>query len=100
MTIQGDSNSTYFTSDATTDGQTSTVHRQRLLGAVLTGGSGAAGTLDIYDGQSSGGTLILSLRCITSGQASYTIPAMGRVCATNIFADIGGTGATATVYWN
>ena len=100
MTIQGDANSTYFTSDATTDGQTSTAHRQRFLGAVLTAGSGAAATLDIYDGQSAGGTLILSLRCVTSGQASYTVPAMGKVCATNIFADIGGSGATATIYWN
>ena len=100
MTIQGDANSTYFTSDATTDGQTSDAHRQRLLGAVLAAGSGAAATLDIYDGQSAGGTLILSLRCLTSTQSSYTIPAMGKICTTNIFADIGGTGAMATIYWN
>ena len=34
MTFQGDAKSTYFTADATTDGQTTNAHRQRLLAVV------------------------------------------------------------------
>ena len=100
MTIQGDANSTYFTADATTDGQTSTAHRQRLLAVVLEAGASADANIDIYDGQTSGGTLILGLSVAAKGTTSFTIPAMGKVCETNIFVDITGTGATATVYWN
>ena len=100
MTIQGDTQSTYFTADATTDGQTSTAHRQRLLAVVLEAGSGADATVDIYDGQSAGGTLILGLSVAAKGTTSFTIPAMGKICETNIFVDIAGTGASATVYWN
>ena len=48
MTIQGDTQSTYFTADATTDGQTSTAHRQRLLAVVLEAGASADATVDIY----------------------------------------------------
>ena len=100
MTIQGDTQSTYFAADATTDGQTSTAHRQRLLAVVLEAGSGADATVDIYDGQSAGGTLILGLSVAAKGTTSFTIPAMGKICETNIFVDIAGTGASATVYWN
>jgi len=100
MTIQGDTQSTYFTADATTDGQTSTAHRQRLLAVVLEAGSGADATVDIYDGQSAGGTLILGLSVAAKGTTSFTIPAMGKICETNIFVDIAGSGASATVYWN
>ena len=100
MTIQGDTQSTYFTADATTDGQTSTAHSQRLLAVVLEAGSGADATVDIYDGQSAGGTLILGLSVAAKGTTSFTIPAMGKICETNIFVDITGSGASATVYWN
>ena len=100
MTIQGDTQSTYFTADATTDGQTSTAHRQRLLAVVLEAGSGADATVDIYDAQSATGTAILGLSVAAKGTTSFTVPAMGKVCETNIFVDITGTGATATVYWN
>ena len=100
MTIQGDTQSTYFTADATTDGQTSTAHRQRLLAVVLEAGSGADATVDIYDAQSATGTPILGLSVAAKGTTSFTIPAMGKICETNIFVDIAGTGASATVYWN
>ena len=100
MTIQGDTQSTYFTADATTDGQTSTAHRQRLLAVVLEAGSGADATVDIYDAQSATGTAILGLSVAAKGTTSFTIPAMGKICETNIFVDIAGTGASATVYWN
>ena len=100
MTIQGDTQSTYFTADATTDGQTSTAHRQRLLAVVLEAGSGADATVDIYNAQSATGTPILGLSVAAKGTTSFTIPAMGKICETNIFVDIAGTGASATVYWN
>ena len=100
MTIQGDTQSTYFTADATTDGQTSTAHRQRLLAVVLEAGSGADATVDIYDAQSATGTPILGLSVAAKGTTSFTIPAMGKICETNIFVDIAGSGASATVYWN
>ena len=100
MTIQGDTQSTYFAADATTDGQTSTAHRQRLLAVVLEAGSGADATVDIYDAQSATGTAILGLSVAAKGTTSFTIPAMGKICETNIFVDIAGTGASATVYWN
>tara|TARA_Y100000593_G_C4274602_1_gene319352 strand:+ start:237 stop:539 length:303 start_codon:yes stop_codon:yes gene_type:complete len=100
MTIQGDTQSTYFAADATTDGQTSTAHRQRLLAVVLEAGSGADATVDIYDAQSATGTPILGLSVAAKGTTSFTIPAMGKICETNIFVDIAGTGASATVYWN
>ena len=100
MTIQGDTQSTYFTADATTDGQTSTAHRQRLLAVVLEAGSGADATVDIYDAQSATGTAILGLSVAAKGTTSFTIPAMGKICETNIFVDIAGSGASATVYWN
>ena len=100
MTIQGDTQSTYFAADATTDGQTSTAHRQRLLAVVLEAGSGADATVDIYNAQSATGTPILGLSVAAKGTTSFTIPAMGKICETNIFVDIAGTGASATVYWN
>ena len=100
MTIQGDANSTYFTGDATTDGQTSTAHRQRLLAVVLEAGASADATVNIYDAQSATGTAILGLSVAAKGTTSFTVPAMGRVCETNIFVDIAGSGASATVYWN
>ena len=100
MTIQGDTQSTYFAANATTDGQTSTAHRQRLLAVVLEAGSGADATVDIYDAQSATGTPILGLSVAAKGTTSFTIPAMGKICETNIFVDIAGTGASATVYWN
>ena len=100
MTIQGDTQSTYFAADATTDGQTSTAHRQRLLAVVLEAGSGADATVDIYDAQSATGTPILGLSVAAKGTTSFTIPAMGKICETNIFVDIAGSGASATVYWN
>ena len=100
MTIQGDTQSTYFTADATTDGQTSTAHRQRLLAVVLEAGASADATVDIYDAQSATGTAILGLSVAAKGTTSFTIPAMGKVCETNIFVDITGSGASATVYWN
>ena len=100
MTIQGDTQSTYFAADATTDGQTSTAHRQRILAVELEAGASADATVDIYDGQSAGGTLILGLSVAAKGTTSFTIPAMGKICETNIFVDIAGSGASATVYWN
>ena len=100
MTIQGDTQSTYFTADATTDGQTSTAHRQRLLAVVLEAGSGADATVDIYNAQSATGTPILGLSVAAKGTTIFTIPAMGKICETNIFVDIAGSGASATVYWN
>ena len=100
MTIQGDTQSTYFTGDATTDGQTSTAHRQRLLAVVLEAGSGADATVDIYNAQSATGTAISGLSVAAKGTTSFTVPAMGRVCETNIFVDITGSGASATVYWD
>ena len=100
MTIQGDTQSTYFAADATTDGQTSTAHRQRLLAVVLEAGSGADATVDIYNAQSATGTPILGLSVAAKGTTSFTVPAMGRVCETNIFVDIAGSGASATVYWD
>ena len=100
MTFQGDAKSTYFTADATTDGQTTTAHRQRLLAVVLEAGASADANVDIYDAQSATGTILLGLSVAAKGTTSFTVPAMGKVCETNIFVDLTGTGATATVYWN
>ena len=100
MTIQGDSFSTHLTADGTSDGQATNAHRQRLLGVVLEAGSGADANVAIYDGHTSGGTKILGLSVAAKGTTSFTVPAMGKVCETNIFVDITGSGASATVYWN
>ena len=100
MTIQGDTQSTYFTADATTDGQTTNAHRQRLLAVVLEACASADATVDIYNAQSATGTAILGLSVAAKGTTSFTIPAMGKICETNIFVDIAGSGASATVYWN
>ena len=100
MTIQGDTKSTYLTADGTSDGQATTAHRQRLLAVVLEAGSGADATVDIYDAQSATGTAILGLSVAAKGTTSFTIPAMGKICETNISVDIAGSGASATVYWN
>ena len=100
MTFQGDAKSTYLTADATTDGQTSAAHRQRLLAVVQEAGASADATVDIYDAQSATGTAILGLSVAAKGTTSFTVPAMGKVCETNIFVDITGSGASATVYWN
>ena len=100
MTIQGDTKSTYLTADGTSDGQSSTAHIQRLLAVVLEAGSGADATVDIYDAQSATGTAILGLSVAAKGTTSFSIPAMGRVCETNIFADVTGSGASVTLYWN
>ena len=52
------------------------------------------------DAQSATGTAILGLSVAAKGTTSFTVPAMGRVCETNIFVDIAGSGASATVYWD
>ena len=100
MTIQGDTKSTYLTADGTSDGQTTSAHRQRLLAVVLEAGASADANVDIYDAQSATGTAILGLSVAAKGTTSFSIPAMGRVCETNIFADVTGSGASVTLYWN
>tara|TARA_R110002020_G_scaffold363583_1_gene575886 strand:+ start:512 stop:826 length:315 start_codon:yes stop_codon:yes gene_type:complete len=84
---------------ATSDGQVTAAHRQRLLGVSLTAGSATA-TVVIQDANSASGTVLARLSTLTNTTASYTIPHAGIVATTNLFCTVTGTGSNALVYWN
>ena len=104
ITFQGDAKSTRIPTaatgtNATSDGQNTTAHRQRFLGITLTGGSDAAKAI-VYDAQSAAGTPIVTVSTVANTTANVLIPAQGKVISTNIFTAVTGTLSEATVYWN
>lgn len=104
ISFQGDSNSTNIATgatgtSATSDGQNTADHRQRLLALLLTAGSDTA-TATIYDGQSAGGTKILKVSATANTSTHINIPDQGKVVNTNIFVAVTGTASEATVFWN
>ena len=104
ISFQGDANSTNIATGATgnratSDGQSSTAHRQRFLALLLTAGSDTA-TATVYDGQSAGGTKILKISATANTSTHINIPDQGKVVSTNIFVAVTGTASEATVFWN
>ena len=87
------------TTDATSDGQVTTAHRQRFLGLSLTAGSDTA-TAIVYDSQSAAGTVVARLSALTNTTVSFTPPQSGVVATTNLFVAVTGTASNALVYWN
>jgi len=84
---------------ATSDGQATAAHRQRLLGVSLTAG-GATATVVIQDANSASGTVLARLSALTNTTSSFTIPHSGVVATTNLFCTVTGTASNALVYWN
>ena len=84
---------------ATSDGQATAAHRQRLLGVSLTAGSDTA-TVVIQDANSASGTVLARLSALTNTTSSFTIPHSGAVATTNLFCTVTGTASNALVYWN
>ena len=87
------------TTAATSDGQVTTAHRQRLLGLSLTGGSDAA-TAIVYDSQTAAGTVVARLTALTNTTATFISPQSGVVVTTNLFVAVTGTASNALIYWN
>ena len=84
---------------ATSDGQASAVHPQRLLGLCLAAGSDAA-TAIVYDANAASGTVVARLSALTNTSTSFTAPHDGVKVATNLFVAVTGTASNALVYWN
>ena len=84
---------------ATSDGQASTAHPQRLLGLSLAAGSDAA-TAIVYDAQSATGTVLARLTALTNTTATFIPPQSGVVATTNLFVAVTGTASNALIYWN
>ena len=84
---------------ATSDGQATNTHPQRLLGLSLAAGSDAA-TAIVYDAQSATGTVVARLSASATTSASFTVPHSGVKVATNLFVAVTGTASNALVYWN
>jgi len=87
------------TTDATSDGQVTTAHRQRFLGLSLTAGSDTA-TAIVYDSQTGSGTVLARLSALTNTTVSFTPPQSGVVATTNLYTAVTGTAANALIYWN
>jgi|TARA_R110002020_G_scaffold414464_2_gene623933 hypothetical protein len=84
---------------ATSDGQASTAHPQRLLGLSLAAGSDAA-TAIVYNANAASGTVVARLSALTGTSASFTAPHSGVKVDTNLFVAVTGTASNALVYWN
>ena len=87
------------TTDATSDGQVTTAHRQRFLGLSLTAGSDTA-TAIVYDSQTAAGTVVARLSGIANTTATFISPQSGVVATTNLFVAVTGTSSNALIYWN
>ena len=87
------------TTDATSDGQVTTAHRQRFLGLSLTAGSDTA-TAIVYDSQTGSGTVLARLSAVANTTATFTAPQSGVVATTNLYTAVTGTAAKALIYWN
>ena len=84
---------------ATSDGQATTVHPQRLLGLSLTAGSDTA-TAVVQDANSASGSVLARLSATAGTTSSFTAPHDGVKAATNLFVTVTGTSSNALVYWN
>ena len=84
---------------ATSDGQATTAHAQRLLGLSLTAGSDTA-TAVVQDANSATGSVLARLSATANTTASFTVPNDGVKAASNLFVTVTGTSSNALVYWN
>jgi len=85
--------------NATSDGQNSAVHPQRLLGLSLTAGSDTA-TAVVQDANSASGTVLARLSAVANTTTSFSAPQSGIKATTNLFVTVTGTASNALVYWN
>jgi hypothetical protein len=102
--FQTDSNVTNIatgatTTSATSDGQVTAAHPQRLLGLSLTAGSDTA-TAVVQDANSASGTVLARLSAVANTTTSFSAPQSGVKAATNLFVTVTGTASNALVYWN
>jgi len=84
---------------ATSDGQATNAHPQRLLGLSLTAGSDTA-TAVVQDANSASGAVLARLSAVANTTASFVAPHDGVKAATNLFVTVTGTASNALVYWN
>jgi len=85
--------------NATSDGQVTAVHPQRLLGLSLTAGSDTA-TAVVQDANSASGAVLARLSAVANTTTSFSAPQSGVKAATNLFVTVTGTASNALVYWN
>ena len=85
--------------NATSDGQATDAHPQRLLGVSLTAGSNTA-TAVVQDANSASGTVLARLSAVANTTTSFSAPQSGVKAATNLFVTVTGTASNALVYWN
>ena len=102
--FQTDSNVTNIATGATTtaatsDGQVTAAHPQRLLGLSLTAGSDTA-TAVVQDANSASGTVLARLSAVANTTTSFSAPQSGIKATTNLFVTVTGTASNALIYWN
>ncbi len=85
--------------NATSDGQATDAHPQRLLGVSLTAGSNTA-TAVVQDANSASGTVLARLSAVANTTTSFSAPQSGIKATTNLFVTVTGTASNALVYWN
>ena len=85
--------------NATSDGQATDAHPQRLLGVSLTAGSNTA-TAVVQDANSASGTVLARLSAVANTTTSFSAPQSGVKAATNLFVTVTGTASNALIYWN
>jgi hypothetical protein len=84
--------------NVTADGAVKSASGQ-LVSVLLTSG-GAAATLVLYDNDSAAsGTVLATIKTATNNDSNQWSPAVPYVAANGIYADITGTGASATVVY-
>lgn len=84
--------------NVTADGAIKTKSGQ--LVSVLLSSGGAAATLILYDNASAAsGTVLATIKTATNNDSNQWSPAVPYVFANGIYADISGTGASATVVY-
>lgn len=69
-----------------------------LVGVVLAAGSGADATLILYDNTSAATPILCTLAAAQKTSASFT-PSVPIAFSKGVYADIGGSGAVATVVY-
>ena len=69
-----------------------------LVAVLLSAAAGTAATLILYDNTAASGTVLCSLTALAGDTVTFT-PAMPYVATKGIYANIGGSGANATVVY-
>jgi len=91
-------NSKNLTADGAIHGASDAKLVQALCGVILTSGSGAAGSVVLYDGDSASGTKIATVRA-AAADTELALNSPIAINSGNVYADLTGAGAEVTLLW-